>query len=153
MPIPILLGTATPLSVLEDSAFFGDLGAERLARIASSSRLEAFAEGAQVYRIGEAAVDMYILVQGRVRLAIGMGSRQASAGDVLRPGDVFGWAALTPPSRVRIATASGLTTCSLLCINGDRLAALMEADHTLGYRVTTRLNRLITGTLTAFAAG
>ncbi len=145
--------TAQPLIVLRETAFFGELGPERLARIAALSRLQECGEGEPIYRIGEPADAMYVLMQGMVRLAIGMGARHASAGDILRRGDVFGWAALTPSSRVRIATASGLTPCTFLAIDGAGLAALMEADHTLGYRVMTQLSRLITGTLTTFAAG
>lgn len=144
---------AQPLVVLRETAFFGDLGIERLDRIAALTRLQECGEGEQIYRIGEPADTMYVLMQGMVRLAIGLGGRYASAGDILRRGDVFGWAALTPSSRVRIATASGVTPCTFLAIDGAGLAALMEADHTLGYRVMTQLNRLVTGTLTTFAAG
>jgi hypothetical protein len=38
-------------------------------------------------------------------------------------------------------------------IAGDQLLLLMEADHSLGYRLMKQLNALITGNLTAFASG
>ena len=145
--------TMTPLEILSQTDFFQQLAPEQLRSVARLSRLEECGEGQQIYHLGEPAMTAYVLVQGMVRLAIGLGSRNASAGDFLRRGDVFGWAALTPASRVRIATASCLTPCALLAIDGAGLLGLMEADHTLGYRLMCQLNRLITGTLTAFAAG
>jgi toluene monooxygenase system ferredoxin subunit len=144
---------ATPGVILAQTAFFRDLTAAQLARIAASSEMQDCAEGAQVYRVGEPARYVYVLVRGMVRLAVGMGTRDASAGNILRRGEVFGWAAMTPACSLRIATASCLTPCSFLAIDGARLVELMEQDHTMGYRLSTQLTRLITSTFTAFAGG
>lgn len=145
---------ATPAaSVLEQTRFFGDLTPPQLQRVAALGTLEQRAEGEVLYRTGEPARDMYVLVQGLVRMAVGYHGRSASGGDVLRRGEVFGWAALTPTCNLRVATASCLAPCVLLALNGERLLALMEQDHTIGYRLTTQLTRLITGTLSALAGG
>jgi toluene monooxygenase system ferredoxin subunit len=143
----------TPAVILAQTAFFQDLTPAQLAHVAASSEMQECAEGALVYRIGEPARCVYVLVRGMVRLAVGMGARDASAGNILRRGEVFGWAAMTPSCSLRIATASCLTPCSFLAIDGTRLIELMEEDHTLGYRLTTQLTRLITSTFTAFAGG
>jgi CRP-like cAMP-binding protein len=143
----------TAAAILSQTDFFRALTPAQLDRVALLSEIQHCDEGQQVYRIGEPATSIYVLVQGMVRLAVGFGGRNASAGNVLRRGEVFGWAALTPSSNLRIATASCLTPCTFLLINGDSLIHLMEGDHTLGYRLMTKLNRLITGTLTAFAGG
>jgi toluene monooxygenase system ferredoxin subunit len=143
----------TPYVILSQTRFFGELSPEQLRRVAALSRMESCGEGEQIYNIGEAAPKVYVLVRGTVRLAIGLGKRHVSAGDILRRGEVFGWAALTPDSSLRIATASCLSACRLLAVDGAGVIALMEEDHTLGYRLMTQLNRLITGTLTTFAAG
>ena len=81
------------------------------------------------------------------------GDRNANAGKIVRRGEVFGWAALTPSCNLRFATASCLMPCSLLAVDGAGLMAHMEQDHTLGYRVMTQVTRLITSTLTAVAGG
>ena len=143
----------TPFVILSHTDFFHDLTPEQLRRVAGLSCMQDCSQGQLIYNIGEAASTVYVLVHGMVRLAIGRGNRNASAGDILRRGEVFGWAALTPASSVRIATASCLTSCSFLAIDGAGLIELMDADHTLGYHLMTQLNLLITGTLTAFAAG
>lgn len=139
--------------ILSQTKFFGALTPVQLERVAALSQLQDCDEGQQVYRIGDPANLLYVLVQGMVRHAISFGGRTASAGDILRRGEVFGWSALTPACNVRIATTSCLTPCRFLAIDGAGLLGLMEQDHTLGYRLMTQLNRLITGTMTAFAGG
>jgi CRP-like cAMP-binding protein len=54
---------------------------------------------------------------------------------------------------VRIATASCVTPCTVLAIDGDTLNDLMEQDTALGFQLMKQLNLLVTRTLTAFAAG
>jgi CRP-like cAMP-binding protein len=144
---------ATPFGILRQTAFFGDLDSHQLEQVACLSEMQHRAEAEQIYGIGEPARWVYVLVRGMVRLAVGLGERNASAGDILRRGEVFGWAAMTPSCSLRIATASCVTPCSFLAIDGAALIRLMEADHTLGYRLSMQLNRLITSTLTAFAGG
>lgn len=143
----------SPFAILSQTGFFRDLTPGQLRSVVKLSRRQACDEGQQIYSIGEPARTAYVLVGGMVRLTIGLGHRSASAGDIIRRGELFGWAALTPASSLRIATASCLAPCTLLAIDGAGLIALMEDDHTLGYRLMTQLNRLITGTLTTFAAG
>ena len=142
-----------PTVILAQTGFFGELTPRQLERVAALSKVQDCDEGQQVYRIGDPAKVIYVLLRGMVRHSIGFGGRNASVGDILRRGEVFGWAALTPSCNVRIATASCLTSCRFLAIDGAGLIGLMEEDHTLGYRLMKQLNRLITGTLTAFAGG
>ena len=143
----------TPFRILSQTNFFGQLTPSQLECVTALSTVQDCEEGQQVYRVGDPANVVYVLVHGTVRHAIGFGNRNASVGDILRRGELFGWAALTPPRNVRIATACCLTHCRFLVIDGAGLIALMEHDHTLGYRLMTQLNRLITSTLTSFAGG
>jgi CRP-like cAMP-binding protein len=148
-----LTDAMAPADVLAQTGFFGELTPVQLERVAALSKAQDCGEGQQVYRIGDPANLVYVLLRGMVRHSIGYRGRNASVGDILRRGEVFGWAALTPTCNVRIATATCLTPCRFLAIDGAGLIGLMEQDHTLGYRLMTQLNRLITGTLTAFAGG
>ncbi len=148
-----LTAVLTPSEILSQTSFFGELTPGQLERVAALSKMQDCGEGEQIYRIGDPAKLLYVLVWGLIRQAISFEGRTASVGDVLRRGDVFGWAALTPACNVRIATVSCLTPCRFLAIDGADLIDLMEQDHTLGYRLMTQLNRLITGTMTAFTGG
>lgn len=140
-------------AILSETSFFRTLTPPQVQAVAALARFHDFNEGEQVYRIGQPAELVYVLFSGTVRLAVGLGERNARAGDILRRGDLFGWAALTPNCNQRIATASCLTACRLLVIDGAALVQLMESDHSLGYRLMGSLNDLISGTLTAFAGG
>ncbi|MDY0056713.1 MAG: cyclic nucleotide-binding domain-containing protein [Methyloversatilis sp.] len=143
----------TPFNVLRQAPFFSGLSDAQLHAITLISRPEDWAQHSRIYNIGDAVKSLYVLLDGKVRFAIGVGGRNTSAGDVLERGQVFGWAALVPAAQGRIATASCVTDCRVLAIDGARLLMLMDVDHTMGYRIMKQLNLLITGTFTSFAAG
>jgi len=88
-----------------------------------------------------------------VRFTLGLGKRETSAGDIIRRGDVFGWAPLVEGHPRRIATAYCLTACEVLAFDGAKLNALMTADPGLGFALMRKLAVLLTSELVAFAAG
>jgi toluene monooxygenase system ferredoxin subunit len=139
--------------VLRGTAFFHDLTRTQLDRIALLGRVETYPQDATIYTLGQPADDFYVLVDGMVRFTLGHGSRSAYAGQVLKRGEVFGWAALVESAQKRIATAVAMTPCTALAVSGEQLTIMMDEDHGLGYRLMRQLNELITGNLTAFAAG
>jgi CRP-like cAMP-binding protein len=139
--------------ILAEAPFFSGLSREQLQEVKALCRIEAFPQGSHIYVLGKPAEDFYVLVDGMVRFALGMGTWQMSAGEIIRPGQVFGWAALLEKAQTRIANAYCMTPCVVLAINGTEMLRLMEQNHSLGYVLMRRLNVLITGELTAFAAG
>ncbi len=140
-------------TALGTSAFFADLTTEQLRGLAQMFRVEDYPQGSEIYNLGDRATDFYVLVDGLVRFTIGRGGRQASAGEVIRSGQVFGWAAVVERAQRRIATAFCLTPCKVLAADGNELLKLMDHDHSMGYHVMKQLTLLITGELTAFASG
>lgn len=148
-----LLTSPGTAGIIEHTGFFSGLSVKQREQVARVSRIADFPQGSQIYGLGEPAADLYVLVDGMVRFTIGLGNRQTHGGQILRHGEVFGWAALVKNARKRIATAQALTACNVLAINGEQMLFLMDQDHTLGYHVMTQLNQLITGNLTAFASG
>ena len=141
------------IALLRETAFFSELTQEQLARIGLLCRVESYPRDAPIYTLGQAPDNLYVLVDGMVRFTIGLGSRSTRAGQVLKRGEVFGWAALVESAQTRIANAISITPCSVLAIDGEQLSIMMEEDHTMGYRLMRQLNELITGNLTAFASG
>jgi CRP-like cAMP-binding protein len=139
--------------LLAQTLFFRELTAEQVAQVSQLGRVEEYPQDSLVYNLGEPAEDFYVLIDGMVRFTIGLGNRQARAGQILKRGEVFGWAALVENAQKRIASAVAITPCTLIAINGDQLLILMNQDHSLGYRIMKQLNVLITGNLTAFASG
>lgn len=117
------------------------------------ARIERFPQDTRIYNLGDDADDFFVLADGMVRFTLGLGKRETSAGEIIRRGDVFGWAALIESAQKRIATAFCLTACEVIALNGNELIALMEGDHSLGYSVMKQLSVLLTSELTSFAAG
>lgn len=133
--------------------FFGRLHAEQLGRLAEIGRVVDFPRDTRIYTIGDEVDDFYMLAEGTVRFTLGLGKRETAAGDIIRRGEVFGWAALVEGHSRRIATAYCLTPCQVIALDGLRLRAFMDADPSAGYAIMKQLAVLLTSELTAFAAG
>ena len=138
---------------LAKASFFSRFSDDQRARILAISQPVNLPPGTQVYSGGDAARTFYILLEGTILFSLAVGSRQANAGQIIGNGEVFGWGALVESGKKRIANAVAISPCYALAINGDELIALADADHSLGYALMRTLNTIITGTLTAFAAG
>jgi toluene monooxygenase system ferredoxin subunit len=143
----------TGIDVLDQARFFSGLAPAQRARIAGLSTLKSFPQDTSIYLVGDPVEDFYVLSDGTVRFTLGLGKRETSAGEIIRRGDVFGWAALVEGHSQRIATAYCLTACDVVAISGKRLLELMERDHSLGYALMKQLAALLTSELVAFAAG
>jgi CRP-like cAMP-binding protein len=139
--------------VLGQARFFSGLDAPQLERVAALGQVLSFPQDTRIYTIGDAIDNFYVLADGMVRFTLGLGKRDTSAGDIIRRGDVFGWAPLVEGYARRIATAYCLTPCTVVALEGGALVALMESDHDLGYAIMKRLAVLLTSELTTFAAG
>jgi toluene monooxygenase system ferredoxin subunit len=139
--------------VLGEARFFSGLTGAQLERVAALGRARSFPQDTRIYTVGDAVDDFYVLADGMVRFTLGLGKRDTAAGDIIRRGDVFGWAPLVEGHTRRIATAYCLTACAVVAINGAQLVGLMDADLGLGYAVMKKLAVLLTSELTSFAAG
>ena len=149
------VGTVEPgaAGVLAQARFFSGLTKTQLARVAALGQLRAFPQDTRIYTIGDAVDDFYVLADGMVRFTLGLGKRETSAGDIIRRGEVFGWAPLVEGQPRRIATAYCLTPCEVVAIDGGALMSLMESDASVGYALMKKLAVLLTSELVAFAAG
>jgi len=139
--------------VLAEARFFSGLTKTQLARVAALGQLRAFPQDTRIYTIGDAVDDFYVLADGMVRFTLGLGKRETSAGDIIRRGEVFGWAPLVEGQPRRIATAYCLTPCEVVALDGGALMSLMEGDASIGYALMKKLAVLLTSELVAFAAG
>jgi toluene monooxygenase system ferredoxin subunit len=139
--------------VLEHARFFSGLSREQIERVAALGRARSFPQDTRIYTVGDPVDDFYVLADGMVRFTLGLGKRETSAGDIIRRGDVFGWAPLVEGHTRRIATAYCLTPCEVIAIDGGALARLMDGDQVLGYALMKKLAVLLTTELVAFASG
>ncbi len=140
-------------SVLEQARFFSGLTKTQLERVAALGQMRSFPQDTRIYVVGDAVDDFYVLADGMVRFTLGLGKRETSAGEIIRRGEVFGWAPLVEGHARRIATAYCLTPCEVVAIDGGALVALMESDPGLGYALMKKLAVLLTSEMVIFAAG
>lgn len=113
------------------------IGRQHLSRMAQIGALEQFPASACLFRQGEPAHDLRLVVSGRVSLTLELPGRPAKSIAALSRGDLLGWSALqdwaTPTTWSASATAAKATTC--LRFPGAKLRELCELDHELGFQV------------------
>lgn len=134
----------TAIRALSQAELFQGLSASTLDAIAALSRTHDYEEGEAVYRFGDDAVDVYVLVNGRVRFSLGVGNRPGEGHSVFTSRMVIGWAALVTDQPRRIATAECLEPTRLVEIPGQALLDLLEANPADGFIVMKRLAAMIT---------
>lgn len=132
--------------------FFSGFSDEQRRRASAAARLVRFSAGEVIYRVGEPSHAFYVLMEGSIHFSFAVGGRLAPA-QVIGPGEVFGWAALVEPGLPRNGSATALSDCTALVLEGVDLLAMAESDHSFGYALMRALNKIITGTLWAFVAG
>ena len=112
----------------------GDLSGVWLKPYMRRMRLKA---GEVLFRRGDRAVHIYLLVEGRIEFT--------EIGEFIEPGRMFGEIAFFAPDRRRTLTALCRTDCTVLSIDEDTFRQIYFQDPTFGYGVVT----LVAGRLIA----
>lgn len=120
--------------LLQNLELFAALSAEQCDRLAQPFQAMALKEDERLFAEGEPADKLYIVMEGRVALAVSMpGKRwQDSVVSTVSKGQLLGWSALVPNSRWQ-ATAFAVKPSSLLCAPAESIQALCDADREIGY--------------------
>lgn len=130
-----LLRKAMPFQVVSDSM---------LRQIAALGRRESYDAGALIYDVGAKAEDIMIIVSGKVELAFEPGVEARVPVQELKPGDVFGWAALLKNPSQRLAKAACREPCEIIRINAEGLLTVLETEPDAGDVVMSRFAAMIT---------
>jgi len=117
--------------------------------LASAARLPG---GSVLFRLGDAAENLFLVRAGRVRLTFPMrfGDRQE---DILAeerfPGQMVGWSGLIPPHRFTLQAVAVVDT-ELLVLPGAALRDLFLERPGIGYRIVSNLAQIVGQRLTVF---
>jgi len=136
---------------LRPFALFDRLSDGELAKIAPLSRKERWERGAFIFREGEEAVALYLVVRGKValekmiRLSPRSRPRPATL-EILQAGDSCGWSTVVEPY-VYTKSAVSLGEVELLRIDGEGLRKLLREDYHIGYEVMARLVKVVASRL------
>ena len=133
-------------SLLKQVPFFGDLTDEQLARLARACGREALDAGQVVYREGDRAGKMYVILAGTVKLTRHDDQGTAIDLQTLAAGNSFGEQALLE-SGPRPTTVATLAPCEFLTLDQIAFhALLLQARGQIVFRVFAALSSQVRAT-------
>ncbi len=134
--------------LLQEHPIFSGLEGEALQLIAGCASLTAFREGDYLYREAQAVDHFFIIHHGQVAVQVHIPGRDDIVVDMLKEGDVLGWAWLIPPYRhafdARAVLVSRVVAFDAVCLRGK-----MERLPALGYELYKRMTPLVAARLAA----
>ncbi len=130
------------IEALLASETFRQLPHEDLVALAGISSERTYEPGQTIFREGDVAEALLLLLKGRVALEKAIvlgrrGARQATV-EVIQPGQIFGWSAAIAPYELT-ATAVCVERSRVLAIDAEALRKLADERPSLGYHVVSRL--------------
>ncbi|WP_428264974.1 Crp/Fnr family transcriptional regulator [Haliangium sp.] len=131
---------------LRNLEFWDRLGSDHLARLAEIAVRVELPGDFELFREGDPADTVYIVIWGRVSLSIHVPGREDAIVGTISPGELLGWSALMT-KRKWLATARTRKPTSLLAMPGEDLASVCEFDHEIGYYVMRSAFAAVAGRL------
>ncbi|OGP92606.1 MAG: hypothetical protein A2157_17680 [Deltaproteobacteria bacterium RBG_16_47_11] len=124
---------------LKKTELFGTLSESQLSILLSHSSVESFPEGKTIFRQGDEANYLYILIEGILDLSVKTGEKfDFLTSKVEKEGAAFGIPSLIEPFCYNV-TATCLKPSKILAINAGRLKMDMEKDPTMGMEIMKKL--------------
>jgi CRP-like cAMP-binding protein len=122
---------------------------EQARKLVEIAQERSFASGEVIFKEGDAATDLYLLLEGQIYLGATFSRR---AGKVVYtsvvPSEFFGWSAVVPPHQ-ETADADAIQSVRALAFPRDKLLALCDQEPVLGYLLMRSLLRTVGGRLRA----
>ena len=138
---------------LKKTELFGSLNESHLNTILSRSSIESFPEGKTIFRQGEEAIRLYILIEGTVNLTVKTQEQtDFMTSKIEKEGAAFGIPSLIEPFRYNV-TATCLKPSKVLTIEADHLMKKMEEDPKMGMEVMKKLTSIYFSRLNALRTG
>jgi CRP/FNR family cyclic AMP-dependent transcriptional regulator len=138
---------------LKKTELFGNLKESQLDALLSRSSVEAFPEGKTIFRQGEDANHLYILIEGMVDISVKTGEKfDFLTSKIEKEGAAFGIPSLIEPFRYNV-TATCLKPSKLLVINAGRVRMDMEKDPEMGMEIMKKLASIYFNRLNEMRSG
>ncbi len=142
-----------PAEWLKKTDLFETLEDPQLNDILSHSLVESFREGDTVFRQGDKANHLYVLVEGAVDLTVkAMEEIGFMTSKIDKEGAVFGTPALMEPYRYNV-TATCLKASRILIIEADYLKAKMMKEPKMGLEIMKKLASIYFNRLNELRSG
>lgn len=134
------------IQVIRDVPLFENLTTAQLRKIAAIATVRKVPVGEVIFRDASPGDEMYVIVEGRVRISKSVPTVGEEALAVLKPGSHFGEMAIIDGSP-RSADAVAHHPCALAVIRKDALDKLMFLDRELGFQLLWNFVRTLSARL------
>jgi CRP-like cAMP-binding protein len=129
-------------SILARHPFVIGMEPKHVAVMAAGSEEVEFAPAQIIFREGDPANRLYLLLSGRVALESAAGRHEPVALQELQEGDALGWSWLFPPFAWHFQ-ARALTPVRAIACNGGHLLVHSEENHDFGYELMRRVVQVV----------
>jgi CRP-like cAMP-binding protein len=138
---------------LKKTELFQDLDETQLNILLSHSKVETFSEGKIIFRQGDEAIHLYILIEGAVDLTVKTEEKiDFMTSKIDKEGAVFGSPSLMEPYRYNV-TATCLKPSKVLAIEADHIKKDMENDPRMGMEIMKELATIYFNRLNELRSG
>ena len=124
---------------LKKAELFQTLDHSRLDILLLRSSVESFSAGKEIFRQGDEASHLYVLIEGTIDLSVKTGEKvDFLTSKVEKEGSVFGIPSLIEPYRYNV-TATSLKPSKVLILDAGHMRRSMEEDPKMGMEVMKKL--------------
>ena len=118
---------------------FRELSAEQIARIAEHSQLIDFPKGTSVFNRGDAAVGLYILLEGQLKLGVTSPQGAEKIISIITPGESFGEAILFMERQFPVY-AQAILDSQVLLVPKSLIFSMLDNDHLFARKMLAGLS-------------
>ena len=115
------------LEVLRRYPYFAQINEHNLKGIAMITSRKTVPAGTQMFRDGDPADTLYVIVKGKVEIAYSLGDDRQLGIHILDDGDLLVWSAIVPPYLSK-AIGTTLEDTTLLAIDAQKLREFFDVD-------------------------
>ncbi|MDH4227903.1 MAG: cyclic nucleotide-binding domain-containing protein [Deltaproteobacteria bacterium] len=128
--------------ILRNSYIFGSLTAKEIDAVAAISEEKKYKAASVIFKEGEKAEKLYLLVSGKVSIEMDVSSKEkVSVMTEAKPGGEFGWSALIDP-HMHVVSARAAVDSTILCVDTKALDNLIAKDYYMGYVIMRGVAKL-----------
>ena len=127
---------------LRKVVLFEDLTDQMLEQLLPMVQAESLGERQIIYETGNTADQFYSLKSGKVLLEAEVAPAIIISLGAIKSGYSFGWSALVP-SASHTSYAVSAEPSEIFVMAGDKLLALLDRDHTMGYLFMQKAARIL----------
>jgi len=138
-------------NIMKEFNFFRDFTNEQLEKLASIASEESHTAGSQMYKKGDPARSLFILLEGKIIMSLEsyLGPHRPPMQvtvDTIAKGEVMGWSAVVEPYIYTLA-ALCIDNAKLIALDAAKLRGLMEEDCDLGFKAMKAIAKIIASRL------